>query len=373
METRAPYALLGLFVLAVITAAFGFIYWLHNTTGLSERAVYQVRYENTVAGLLKGAAVLFNGIRVGEVTDLQLDAKNPRHVLVTIAVLAATPVRPDTQAGLEFQGLTGVPVVTLQGGSAEPKAWTTAAGQPPVLVADPLAGQSMTQAAREALRRVDTLLADNAEPLRSTIANFNVFSGALARNSERLDGIIAGVERLTGGGTAPANPIVYDLTAPRIAVPSGKTHGQLAIAEPTSPIMYDTRKIPVGPGSAEIPALANAQWPDNVPKFLQTKIIQTFENSGLLRTTAKSVDGVTASHQLLIDLRSFQVTEKPTPKAEIEFVAKILSDNGQIVEARLFRAEIPFKIMDAANAAGALNDAFGTVAAELLKWAVDVI
>ena len=374
MEIKAPYALLGLFVLAVIAAVFGFVYWLHNTAGLGERTVYRVRYENTVSGLLKGAAVLFNGIRVGEVTDLQLDPKNPRQVTVTIAVVSNTPVRADTQAGLEFQGLTGVPVVTLQGGSAEPTSWKTAPGEPPVLVADPLAGQSMTQAAREALRRVDAVLADNAEPLRSTIANLNTFSAALARNSDRLDGIIAGVERLTGGGPAVGPQVVYDLTAPRAISTSGKApRGQLVVAELTSPIMYETRKILVRPSGKEDPTFANAQWPDNMPKLLQTKIIQSFENSGFLRTAAKSTEGITADHQLLIDLRSFQISASPEPVGEIEFAAKILGDNGQIVEALIFRATVPAKAMDAPAAAAALNEAFGKAVTELVLWTLGAI
>ena len=128
METRAPYALIGLFVLTVIVAAFGFVYWLHNSGGLTERTVYRIQFENTVAGLLTGAAVLFNGIRVGEVTALELDANNPNRVTATIAVATTTPVRADTKVGLDFQGLTGVPVVTLQGGSiplaASPKPHT---------------------------------------------------------------------------------------------------------------------------------------------------------------------------------------------------------------------------------------------------------
>jgi phospholipid/cholesterol/gamma-HCH transport system substrate-binding protein len=57
METRAPHALIGLFVLTVIAAGFGFVYWLHNSGGLTERTVYRVRFENTVSGLLTGAAV----------------------------------------------------------------------------------------------------------------------------------------------------------------------------------------------------------------------------------------------------------------------------------------------------------------------------
>ncbi len=67
-------------------------------------------------GLLVGAAVLFNGIRVGEVTELSLAPDNPRRVNASIAVTSTTPVRPDTKVGLEFQGLTGVPVVALEGG-----------------------------------------------------------------------------------------------------------------------------------------------------------------------------------------------------------------------------------------------------------------
>ncbi len=56
----------------------------------------------------------------------------------------------------------------------------------------------MTQAARDALRRVDAVLAENAEPLKTTIANLQVFSEGLARNTGKLDGIVAGLERMTG-------------------------------------------------------------------------------------------------------------------------------------------------------------------------------
>ena len=63
------------------------------------------------------------------------------------------------------------------------------------------------------------ILADNADPLRTTIANLNTFSEALARNSDKLDGIIKGLERLTGGDTANAPRIVYDLAVPK-TVPS---------------------------------------------------------------------------------------------------------------------------------------------------------
>src|SRR4051812_45853881 len=150
METRAPFVIVGAFVLAAILGVFGFVYWLHNSGGLGPRITYQVRFDGSVPGLLVGAAVLFNGIRVGEVTDLGLAPDHPRRVNATISVTATTPVRSDTKVGLEFQGLTGVPVIALEGGMllANTSAVTT-------LVAEPGAGQGMTQAARDALRRVD--------------------------------------------------------------------------------------------------------------------------------------------------------------------------------------------------------------------------
>src|SRR5439155_14961718 len=137
------------------------------------------------------------------VTDLRLAPESPRRVNATISVASTTPVRSDTKVGLEFQGLTGVPVVALEGGALQ-----TNSGEVPVLIAEPGAGQSMTQAARDALRRVDSVLSENSEPLKNTIANLQIFSEGLARNTGKLDGIVAGLEKMTGGGT-PLHKIVY--------------------------------------------------------------------------------------------------------------------------------------------------------------------
>lgn len=367
METRAPYAMIGLFVLTVIATGFGFVYWLHNNGGLAERTIYRIQFENTVSGLLTGAAVLFNGIRVGEVTGLNLDPDNPKRVTATIAVTAGTPVRTDTKADLDFQGLTGVPVVILEGGSIPLKA--SVPGQFHVLIADPTAGQTMTNAARDTLKRLDVILSDNAEPIRSTIANLNIFSGALARNSDRLDSIVKGLERMLGGGTANARPVVYDLTAPNTFPTIEKTpDGQLVIPEPTALIMFETRKLIVRPSGSEEPTFAQAEWSDSVPKLLQSKIIQSFENAGLARFVSRPGDGLTADKQLAIDVRKFQLTLSPEPIAEIEFAAKILTGDGRIIDAHIFRASVPVPQTTAAAAVVALDEAFGKCARELVLW-----
>ena len=372
METRAPYALVGLLVIAAIGAVFGFVYWLNNAGGISARNNYEIRFEKTVSGLLKGAGVLFNGIRVGEVIDLQLSPDDPSKVSAMVAVAVGTPIRPDTHVSLEFQGLTGAPVITLEGRSK--MAPVPASAGVPVLIADPAAGVSMTQAARDALLKLQGLLADNSEPLHTTLENFSTFSAALARNSDRLDGIISGVERLTGTGQAAATPIVYDLTAPRDFPGVKKTpSGQFSVAEPTAVLMFDTQKILVRPGGSEGPTFANAKWSDNIPKLLQARIIQSFENANLLRSVARPIDGLTASHQIIIDIRSFQLSVAAAPVAEVEFSAKVLGDNGKIIDAKIFRATVPAAAADAPAAAAALDNAFGKTAAELVVWAAGLI
>jgi phospholipid/cholesterol/gamma-HCH transport system substrate-binding protein len=370
MEIRAPYVLIGGFVLAVIAAAFGFVYWLHNTGSLTGRTTYRIHFENTVSGLLTGAAVQFNGIRVGEVTALDLDANNPNRVTATIAVAASTPVRADTKVGLDFQGLTGVPVVTLQGGS-KPLSADATPGQPAILTADPLAGQSMTTAARDALRRLDLILADNAEPLRTTIANLNTFSAALARNSDKLDSIVSGLDRLTGGSTANAPRVVYDLAAPKTFPSMDKPRSPLIIADPASLLMFETRKILVRPGGNEDPTFAGAEWSDSTPKLVQQKIIQSFENAGL--AVARSSENVTADNQLFLDLRKFQLSASATPSAEVEFGAKIVSTNGRLLGTRVFECSSTAKVVNAAATAEALNEAFGKCATQLVQWTANLI
>ena len=378
MEIRAPYALIGLFVLAAIGAVFGFVFWLHNTGGLGERTVYRVRFENTVSGLLTGAAVLFNGIRVGEVTDLGLNPDDPREVTATIAVAATTPVRADTQAGLEFQGLTGVPVISLRGGTTKaPPLAPTKAG-PAVLVADPAAGQSMTEAARQALRRLDALLADNSGDLRGAMANLNNFTGALARNSDRVDSILSGLERMTAG--TPAKPVAttYDLTAPRVFPQSDKaSKAQVVVLEPTAVVALDTQRIIVGPGIADGPTTDIGQWSDTIPKLLQAKIIQSFENANYLGAVARPLEGLAPDYQLLIDVRAFQVLTSPThatkPVARVEFAAKVLGDNRRIIGSRTFKAEVTAPRTEVGDAAIALDAAFGTAVTDLVLWTAGLI
>jgi phospholipid/cholesterol/gamma-HCH transport system substrate-binding protein len=367
METRAPFVIVGAFVLAAIAATFGFVYWLHNSTGIGARTTYHLQFDGPVPGLLVGAAVLFNGIRVGEVTELKLATDNPRRVNATIAVTADTPVRADTKVGLDFQGLTGVPVVALEGGKE-----IAASGPVPTLVAEPGAGQSMTQAARDALRRVDSILSQNAEPLQDTIANFRTFSDGLARNTGKLDGIVAGLERMTGATTPPPK-VVYNLQAvPAPATPGKPLKGQLVIPEPTTVTMYDTQRIVFSPANNS-PEFANAQWADTIPRLMQARLLQSFENYDIKHPPLRSGEGLEVDYQLLIDIREFQVDAAAAPTANIAFSARLVGKDGKMIAAKVFTASKPVEKVEPASVVSAFDAAFAATARELIAWTVQTL
>jgi phospholipid/cholesterol/gamma-HCH transport system substrate-binding protein len=366
METRAPFFVVGVFVLAAILAVFGFVYWLHNSGGTGPRATYHVQFDGSVPGLLIGAGVLFNGIRVGEVTGLGLAPDNPRRVNATISVASATPVRSDTKVGLDFQGLTGVPVIALEGGTL-----LANTGAVPTLIAESGAGQSMTQAARDALRKVDSVLTENSEPLKKTIANLQTFTDGLARNTGKLDSIIVGLEKLTGGGT-PAQKITYDLRAPQNLGPAGKTlTGQLAIPEPTAVAMLETQRMLFSP-ARDYPGFADVLWADSIPKLLQARLIESFENYDIAHAPLRTADIGQTDHQLLIDVRRFTVAVDG-PAAEIGLSARIVDKNGKVVASRLFEASQKFDKLVPPAAAAAFSDAFGRLAKEMIAWTVQAL
>ncbi|MGF1619304.1 MAG: ABC-type transport auxiliary lipoprotein family protein [Rhodomicrobiaceae bacterium] len=368
MEIRARYILMGLFLIAAIGGVFAFIFWLENAGSLRDRTVYRITFDGPVSGLYSGSAVLFNGIRVGEVTALRIAADQPRQVAADIAVNTNTPIRQDTIVDLEYQGLTGVAAVSLTGG--ENGAPLVEAGDGiPMLEARHGAGLTVTQSARDALLKLHTILDDNSQPVKELIGNLNGFSGALARNSDKVDGILAGLERMTGGSRGPDTEKVYDLTAaPKSGAEPKTLRGQLAVQLPTAIFQLDTQNILFRETPDAAPLPPGARWADSLTRLLQMKIAQSFENAGYLDSVGHS-DAITGEFQLLVDVRSFQMLTEPEPRSDIAFSAKIADVDGKILAAKLFEASAKAASAETEPSVTAMNEAFRQAAAELVTWA----
>lgn len=131
METKANFALIGAAALVAIISAMLFALWIARVDFTRSYDQYVVVFEGPVRGLARGAEVRFQGIRVGEVTNLRIDPANPDQVLARIRIDGSTPVRADTVGQLEPIGLTGVNLIQLSSGSSEAPLLRTSLGQPP--------------------------------------------------------------------------------------------------------------------------------------------------------------------------------------------------------------------------------------------------
>jgi len=376
METKARYVVVGLFTILVVVAGFLFVYWLHGEASGPAQASYRVRFDGPVIGLRPGVAVLFNGLRVGEVTSVRFDAEDPRVLMAQISVDPRTPVRRDTQVGIDAQGLMGSATVSLRGGVSTEVLQPAPDGGPPLLVADPTDSQSLMQAAKKALAGIEGIVDDNAKPLHGVITNIGDFAAVLSKNSGRVDNILAGLEKMTGNAGPKAPPLSYDLEAPAFPPPQDppakSLDMQIAAAEPTAVVAFETQKVLVEPKVGVLQPLEDGQWADSLPKLVQAKIVQSFENAGFSRI-AKTTDGFTPDLQVLLDIRSFQVSLTPPLEARIEIAAKILGTDGKIAGERVFRARAPATGGDTPAAAAALNAAFQTIARDIVDWARDTI
>ncbi|MBB3810043.1 MlaD family protein [Pseudochelatococcus contaminans] len=199
METRANYALIGLFTLAVIFAGFVFVYWFSGANTASMRENYRIIFTGSVAGLTRGSQVLFNGIPVGDVVNVHLLPDDPRHVVAIASIDRSTPIKQDTRAQLEFQVVTGIASIQLSGGAPDAPQLEAAAGQPlPTIYGERSDFQDMldtiqTLATRATgmMEELQQLVHQSRDPIVNTIRNVEKFSEALGQNSDKIGSLLA--------------------------------------------------------------------------------------------------------------------------------------------------------------------------------------
>jgi phospholipid/cholesterol/gamma-HCH transport system substrate-binding protein len=207
METRANHAIIGAFTLAVIAAAFAFVYWFNGTSKSAGHAYYAIVFPGSVSGLTRGSTVLFNGLRVGEVAKLELAPDNPSNVMVSIDIDARTPMRKDTLARLEYSGITGVASIALTGGSATSERLPSGQnGNVPVIQGDRSdfanlinTGTRIAARADDVLDKLNRAVDENSGSLSNTLKNAEKFSKALADNA---DGVSEFLTAMSDAGRA---------------------------------------------------------------------------------------------------------------------------------------------------------------------------
>ncbi len=180
-------------------------------------------------------------------------------------------------------------------------------------------------------------------------------------------GAAFGLALLATACSSGAPPLTFDLTAPAEPV-RGRIIGQVLVAEPIAVQALSDQRILVKEQSGAVSALGEGQWADQLPRLVQTRMIQTLENTSGIRAVARANSGIAGDVLLTSEIRSFQV-QVPANEALVEISAKLVSDrDGRVVGGRLFRARVPVARVDAASVAPALDQALSSVLVDIAHW-----
>jgi phospholipid/cholesterol/gamma-HCH transport system substrate-binding protein len=192
MKFRSKNLMIGTIALAIVGASFGGVIGYQRFARTKQLVPLHVVFEGSASGLRRGSSVNFAGVRVGEVRSLKLD--HPRRVVAMALVDPTTPLRADTQVGLEFQGLTGIAAISFTGGTVDGPPPPLDGEGIPTLTADKEGTLSTQEKIRVALRNVDKVITENEGAVKDTLLGLESFTSTLANSSDRITSVIAKAE-----------------------------------------------------------------------------------------------------------------------------------------------------------------------------------
>lgn len=197
MEEKVKYVVVGVFVLVLSAGLIGGVLWF--SSGKSYRQVYdiyQVYMTESVAGLNLNSPVRYRGVEVGRVENIALAPGNVEEVQLMLSIERGTPVKVDTVAVLQVQGLTGLAFVELTGGSRDTPELTAGPDQeypviktgPSLLVRFDTAITNLLTHLKQTSKSLNALIdEENRQAIKETLADIKLLSRTLAARSASID------------------------------------------------------------------------------------------------------------------------------------------------------------------------------------------
>jgi cholesterol transport system auxiliary component len=178
---------------------------------------------------------------------------------------------------------------------------------------------------------------------------------------------LSGCSVLGGGGSQPL--ATFDLAAPESVKSTRTVAAQVLIPEPVALKALDTERILVRPGPIEITYYPGAQWSDRLPRLVQNRLVQTFENSGKIRA-GRPGQGLAIDYQVVTDLRAFDY-DAANKTAHVEISVKLMNDHdGKIVATQIFTGDGAVASDTAGNVTAALDQTLEAQMQAIVAWVV---
>jgi phospholipid/cholesterol/gamma-HCH transport system substrate-binding protein len=194
MTTEAK---VGTFVVASVLTLTSAIYVVHTTQTVRGQVPYKTHLR-FAGGLAPGAAVLFGGIKVGQVTAVKPWAEDPTQIEIAFAVTSGTPVNQKCTARVGSISVMTTPALMITTGS-NAAARVTAGGVVPSAESPSLEEiearvANLADSANALVTQLREAVPELTGEARTFLTNLNQISGL--ENQKRIEQILASVNTL---------------------------------------------------------------------------------------------------------------------------------------------------------------------------------
>lgn len=178
---------------------------------------------------------------------------------------------------------------------------------------------------------------------------------------------LAACAALPGGGPKPLD--TYDLSAPAGGKDQARGSVQILVAEPVALKSLDSVNIVIKPTARTVEYLGGSQWVDRLPRVVQARMAEAFQQSGGFGGVGKPGEGLAIDYQVVTEIRGFEIVAAGQQHAHVELVVRLLNDrNGTVKATKSFVADVAVSGQGNAAYAAALDSAFHQVAREIVTW-----
>lgn len=307
METRAKHITIGAFVLSSILAIAFFVFWLARFEGEVRYYSYYVRFSGSVSQLRVDSTVLFGGIPIGRVTDVRIDPENSELARVDLAIREGTPIRVDSKATLELQGIAGGVVVQISRGTSA----AALLAPESEITAGPSALEQIVRRVPDLLtkidditRRMSDLLSDrNRQAFSNSLANLETITQQLVGGANAAEGVMTNA----GGAIQELNKAAQEYSALAIELRGavGDVRGDATKAARNFALMADS----FNKTSKQLSAVIDDNR-EPLKQFSATTLYETGELVSELRRLVASMTRI--SHQFEKDPARFLLNDRST-------------------------------------------------------------
>jgi cholesterol transport system auxiliary component len=146
---------------------------------------------------------------------------------------------------------------------------------------------------------------------------------------------------------------------------------QLAVEEPNASAFLNTSRIAIAQSQTSSDYYSKTGWTDRAPLMVQTRIVDSFENSHKIVAVARESIGLRANYVLQPDLRNFEAMYfyGPQPIVHVRLVAKLVRmPDRQIIGIATFERCVKARADKVPKVVEAFDQALGSVLKRLVAW-----